>query len=56
VILAGSVVVAPNALAIRCSGLVVLAQSARVIGHIQCRSIAIYEGARVVGTVQSFTE
>ncbi len=54
VILAGTVVVAPNELAIRCSGLVVLAQSARVIGHIQCRSIAIYDGARVVGAVQSF--
>lgn len=53
VILAGTVLVPPHATAIRCTGLVVLAQSARVIGHIQCGSIAIYEGACLVGTVQA---
>lgn len=52
VIVAGTVAGSPNGLAIRCNGLVVLASSAQVIGHIQCRSVAIYEGARLVGTIQ----
>lgn len=52
VILAGTVSADVNQVAVRCSGLVVLAQSARVVGHIQCRAVAIYEGACLVGTVQ----
>jgi cytoskeletal protein CcmA (bactofilin family) len=55
VIVAGTVAGSPNGLAIRCNGLVVLASSARVVGHIQCRSVAIYEGARLVGTIQPLT-
>lgn len=55
VIVAGTVAGSPNGLAIRCNGLVVLASSAQVIGHIQCRSVAIYEGARLVGTIQSIS-
>lgn len=55
VIVAGTVAGSPNGLAIRCNGLVVLASSARVVGHIQCRNVAIYEGARVVGTIQART-
>ncbi len=54
VIVAGAVSAAVNQVAVRCNGLVVLAESARVVGHIQCRAVAIYEGARVVGTVQSY--
>ena len=53
VIVEGTVAGLANALAIRCNGLVVLAKSARVVGHIQCRSVAIYEGASVVGTIQA---
>lgn len=53
VIVEGTVVGPANALAIRCDGLVVLGESARVVGHIQCRSVAIYQGASVVGTIQA---
>jgi cytoskeletal protein CcmA (bactofilin family) len=53
VIVEGTVAVPANAVAIRCNGLVVLGESARVVGHIQCRSVAIYQGACVVGTIQA---
>jgi cytoskeletal protein CcmA (bactofilin family) len=52
VVVAGTVAGSPNGVAIRCNGLVILAGSARVVGHIQCRSIAIFEGACLVGAVQ----
>ena len=53
VIVEGTVAGPANAVAIRCNGLVVLGESARVVGHIQCRSVAIYQGACVVGTIQA---
>lgn len=53
VVLFGTVAATVNQAAIRCKGLVVLAESARVIGHVQCASVAIYQGARLVGTVQA---
>lgn len=56
VVLFGTVATAVNQAAIRCSGLVVLAESARVIGHVQCGAVAIYQGARLVGTVQTCSE
>jgi cytoskeletal protein CcmA (bactofilin family) len=52
VIVAGTVAGSLNEAAIRCHGLVILAGSAKVIGHIQCHSVAIFEGACLVGTVQ----
>ena len=53
VVLYGTVAATVNQAAIRSKGLVVLAESARVIGHVQCGSVAIYQGARLVGTVQA---
>ncbi|MES2887121.1 MAG: polymer-forming cytoskeletal protein [Pseudomonadota bacterium] len=53
VVMFGTVAATVNQAAIRCKGLVVLAESARVIGHVQCGAVAIYQGARLVGTVQA---
>lgn len=53
VVMFGTVAATVNQAAIRCIGLVVLAESARVIGHVQCGAVAIYQGARLVGTVQA---
>ena len=53
VVVLGTVTARANEVAIRCHGLVILAASAKVIGHIQCRSVAIFEGTCLLGTVQS---
>jgi cytoskeletal protein CcmA (bactofilin family) len=53
VLVEGTVAGPVHGLAIRSEGLVLLAANARVIGHIQCRSVAIFEGASLVGTIQS---
>lgn len=56
VLIAGTVTTGSNGVAIRSDDWVVLASTAHIVGHIKCRSVFIYDGAKVLGTIQPIDE